>query len=496
MRPIRRSQSSQSNQRSSITHPVSSLPAACQPLRRARRATALIPALISVFMLLMLTFAALAAQTLTAPSVRADGAHVDTVTFDRDVDPAAAKFLGDAIDTAQHDGATLLLITIDTPGGDLDSMKAIVQKELASTIPIVTYVAPQGGRAGSAGTFVTLAAPIAAMAPNTRIGAASPIDSSGQDLETTLDRKIKNDLEAQIRGIQKTFHRNEELAVQTVENAASYDDQEAIAQNLVNLGAATQTDLLATIDGTSGTLATGSPFTIHSAGLPVQSIEPTLANQLETVFLNPTVLFILFIVAAICIYLELAHPGAIVPGTIGAIALVIFLFGSGSLNPNYTGLVLMLLAIVLLAVDVRVPTHGVLTVGALISLVVGSLIFFDSGANRGAPTVNPLVIAAAAAALGICSLVVISYAIRVQRGHVGTGGEGLLGETAIVLAPLAPTGRVRVLGEDWAARLKGTPVGPSGEVPADEKVRVIARDGLTLIVEPVQPTSPAQPQSK
>ncbi len=487
MRPIR------GFQHASVRHPVRFIRLTSAPLQLARRATTLIPALL---LLLPLALVALAAQTLTAPSAHADGAHVDAVTFDRDVDPASARFLGDAIDTAQHDGATLLLISIDTPGGDLDSMKAIVQKELASAIPIVTYVAPQGGRAGSAGTFVALAAPIVAMAPNTRIGAASPIDSSGQDLETTLDRKIKNDLEAQIRGIQKTFHRNEDLAVQTVENASSYDDQDAIAQHLVNLGAATQSDLLATLDGTTGTLANGNAFTIHSAGLPVQTIAPTLANQLETVFLDPTVLFILFIVAAVCIYLELSHPGAIVPGTVGAIALVIFLFGSGSLNPNYTGLVLMLLAIVLLAVDVRVPTHGVLTLGALISLVVGSLIFFDSGANRGAPTVSPLVIGAAALALGLCSLIVISYAIRVQRGRIGTGGEGLLGETAIVLSPLAPAGRVRVLGEDWAARLKGTPAGPGGEVPADQQVRVIARDGLTLIVEPVQPQSPAQPKSK
>jgi membrane-bound serine protease (ClpP class) len=437
---------------------------------------------------LLLTLAMLAALSLSAAlagrSARADGSHVDTVTFARDVDPASARFLDDAIATASSDGATALIITIDTPGGDLDSMKDIVQHELASAVPIITYVAPQGARAGSAGTFVTLAAPLAVMAPNTRIGAASPIDSTGADIPSTLDRKLKNDLEAQMRAMQTTFNRNVPLAVNTIETAASYDDQEAISQGLVNFGATTQEDLLQKLDGMSVTLANGSNVTLHTAGLPVQTIDPTLANQLEAIFLDPTLLFILFIIAAICIYLELAHPGAIVPGTIGAIVLVIFLFGSGFLNPNWAGLVLMLLAIVLLAIDVRVPTHGVLTVGALISLIAGSLIFFDSNAGPGAQTVSPIVIGATAVGVGLVSLLVISFAVRSHRMPVGTGSEGLVGAEATVTIPLAPEGRVRVMGEDWAARV-ATPGTPQPPVAVGQQVRVKGRDGLLLIVEPL-----------
>jgi membrane-bound serine protease (ClpP class) len=424
---------------------------------------------------------------LTMPAVHADAPHIDLVTFQRNVDPASARFLSDVIDTAQSDGATLLVIELDTPGGDLDSMKQIVQKELASTVPIAVYVAPSGGRAGSAGTFVALAAPIVAMAPDTRIGAASPVDSSGQDIAPTEDRKLKNDLEAQIRGIQSSYGRNTELAVQTVETAASFSDTEALADTLITLRAASRADLLQQLDDYSGRFSSGGSFTLHTAGLSVNELQPTLANQLETVLYDPTLLFILFIVAAICIYLELSHPGAIVPGTIGAIALVLFLFGSQSLDPNWTGLILMLLAIVLLAIDVRTPTHGVLTAGALVALVAGSLIFFDTGADQGAAGVNAFVVFGAALAVGLCSLGVILYAVRSKMGPKISGAEGLLGRTATVIEPLAPggeTGRVRVFGENWAARLSAKSAASGVRLDVNSSVRVKAVEGLTLIVEP------------
>lgn len=448
-----------------------------------RRARAL--SWLTLACLALAAVAALALLARPALAAAAGAPHVDTLTFERDVDPGSARFLEDAISTAEQDGATALVVTLDTPGGDIASMEQMVQRELASRVPIVVYIAPQGAHAGSAGTFLTLAAVVAAMAPNTRIGAASPVDSAGQDISSTLDRKIKNDLEALIRRMQTTYGRNADLAVQTVESAASFDDQQAIAQHLVNLGAATRDDLLRQLDGTSVTLATGTQVTLHTAGLPLNEISPTLANHLEDFFLDPTILFIIFIVAAVCIYLELSHPGAIVPGTVGVIALVIFLFGAGSLDPNWAGLVLMLLAIVLLAVDVRAPTHGVLTLGALISLVLGSLIFFDSHTGEGAPGVSPIVIGATAVGVGLVSLVVISYAVRSQRWRVTTGGEGLLGQTATVTVALDPQGRVRIMGEDWAARLSKDALAQQMSAAPEDRVRVMGRDGLTLIVEPL-----------
>jgi membrane-bound serine protease (ClpP class) len=425
---------------------------------------------------------------VASPRASAQRPHLDLVTFQRDVDPASARFLTDAIDTAQDDGSALLLIDLDTPGGDLDSMKAIVQKELASTVPIVVYVSPSGGRAGSAGTFVALAAPIVAMAPDTRIGAASPVDSSGADIPATEDRKLKNDLEAQVRGIQTSYGRNTDDAIQTVETATSYSDAEALGDNLVNLGADSQNDLLRKLDGYAGHFSSGAAFALHTAGLTINELQPTLANQLETALFDPTLLFILFIIAAICIYLELAHPGAIVPGTIGALALLLFLFASQSINPNWTGLLLMLLAIVLLAIDVRVPTHGVLTVGALVALVAGSLIFFDSGTQTGGAGVDPLVILGAAVAMGLCSLVVILYAVRSKGGPKISGAEGLLGTTATVIEPIGPgnaPGRVRVLGEDWSARLGFRAAASNARFEENTPMRVKKVEGLTLIVEPL-----------
>lgn len=415
----------------------------------------------------------------------ADAPHIDHASFTMDVDPGSASYLSRAINTAEGDGATLLLITLDTPGGALDSMKTITQKEINATVPIVVYIAPQNARAGSAGTFIALAAPIVAMAPNTRIGAASPIDSAGNNLSSTLDRKVKNDLEAQLRSNQTTFGRNPDPAIQTVENAASFTVDQALQQNMVNLEAATQTDLLAQLDGKTITLATGASLTLHTAGLTTREINPSLGDRLESLFINPTLLFILFIVAAICIYLELSHPGAIVPGTVGGIALILFLFGSGALNPNWTGLVLMLLAIALLAVDTRVPTHGALTLGALVSLVVGSLMFFNSGAGRGAPTVNPLVVFGFAAALGLVAAFIVQYILRLRFGHLAVAPTGLVGERATVIEPLGPSGRVRVLGENWSARL-AKPLPEGAALAPDQSVRVLKVDGLTLIVEPAE----------
>lgn len=200
---------------------------------------------------------------------------------------------------------------------------------------------------------------------------------------------------------------------------------------------------------------------------------------------NPNTLFLLFVAAAICLYLELAHPGAVVPGVIGTIALVLFVVGALALSFNWAGFFLMVLAILLLAVDVRAPTHGVLTLSGLASLIAGSLIFFDSGAAAGGAMVSPFLIWSVAAGVGLVALVVIRYAIRSQHGHTTAGGEGLIGETAVALEPLAPSGHVRVLGEIWYAELDELNASSGIQVTAGATVRVVARQGLKLVVEPL-----------
>jgi len=213
--------------------------------------------------------------------------------------------------------------------------------------------------------------------------------------------------------------------------------------------------------------------------------EPAFADRVQGFLADPTVLFLLFVLATTCLYIELAHPGAIVPGVIGALALILFLFSAGSIQPNWAGLALMLLAIVLLAIDVRAPTHGFLTVS--VSLVIGALIFFDTGSNPEEPGLNPWALVGAVAALGAMSVTILSFAIRAQRSPVTTGVEGMLGQAATVIVALAPTGRVRLLGENWAARLAGNRAGSEAPIRIGQSVRITGIDGITLIVEPVSP---------
>jgi membrane-bound serine protease (ClpP class) len=431
------------------------------------------------------------AGSLRSPTARADGPRVDIVTFNGEVDPTSTQYLAAAIDQAQQDGATAIVLKLDTPGGDLDSMKTDVEKELASSVPILAWVGPQGAQAASAGTFLALATPIVAMAPNTRIGAASPVTSSGDNLPSTLDAKVKQDLTSLITSLQNTYHRETAPAEAAVNEAESFNDDEALATGMVNLQVSSVDDLLAQVDGRDVTLSNGQTITLQTAGAAQTEIEPTIANRVQGFLADPTVLFLLFILAAACIYIELSHPGAIAPGVVGALALILFLFSAGSIQPNWAGLALMLLAIVLLAIDVRAPTHGFLTAGALVSLVIGALIFFDTGSNPEGQGLNPWALVGAVVALGAVSITILSFAIRAQRRPVTTGVEGLIGKTATVIAPLAPTGRVLLLGENWAARLADNHADyradPEAPIRTGQSVRITGIDGITLIVEPVSP---------
>ncbi|HEX8733290.1 MAG TPA: NfeD family protein [Ktedonobacterales bacterium] len=445
--------------------------------------------LLALLVALVLALGSLLAQ-VAAPTAHAAAPHIDIFSFDRGVDPAGARAVSDAITTAEHDGATLLVITVNTPGGDLDSLNAIAGAELAATVPIATFVSPQAAQAASAGSFVTLAAPIAAMAPNTRIGAASPVDAAGNDLPSTLKAKVEQDIEALMRSIQTDYHRSVAPAIAMITNATAYNDQEALAQGIITMRAPSLDALLTQLDGYTGVYANGTSFTVQTAGLPIQTLQPSIANYVETVIFDPNALFILFIVAAICIYLELAHPGAIVPGVIGAIALVIFLIGSIGISPNWGGLALMLLAILLLAVDTRTPTHGVLTIGGLISLIVGALIYFDTGSNPGAPGVNLGVIIGVALGVGLVALLVLRFSVAAQMRKVTTGTESYIGQIVTVIEPLAPEGRVSLSGENWAARLAAL-ASVAGPLPIGAHARIVRVEGLTLLVEPVPaPTAP------
>jgi membrane-bound serine protease (ClpP class) len=427
----------------------------------------------------------LVALAVTMHSAEASTAHIDRMVLNEDINPASLQFLKRAVSTAESDGAQALVIEIDTPGGDLDSMKAMVQAELSSTVPVIAFVSPSGGRAASAGSFVALAAQVVAMAPTTRIGAASPVTSTGGDIGSTLKSKIENDLVAQITGIQQQYGRNIPLATKMVTSAASYDNVTAVKEDIVDVGAANLSDLLANkVDGRVVKLASGKTVTLQTAGVPVQTIDQAPVDTLYYLLLDPNVIFLLFVVAMVGIYVEISHPGIILPGVAGSIALLLFLFAVGSISPNWAGLGLMALAFVLLVLDVRLPSHGVLTVGAVISLIFGALLFFNSGGPYQGQHINPLVVYAVGAVVGMLGLSLVTVIVRVQRRPVTTGKEGMIGATVVATTPLLPEGRVSYEGEDWSAVLDA----PVKSADPGTSLRIVSVEGLRLHVLPVVDT--------
>ena len=299
--------------------------------RRASRkpyVLSLLPISIMVvgLVIISLSFTARSAQAASSAP------HVDVMQLNAEIDPASLRYLTNSINTAESDGAQALVIEIDTPGGDIESMNSMYQAELNSTVPIIAYVSPSGAQAASAGAFVTLAAHVAIMAPTTRIGASSPVTSTGGDIGSTLKSKIENDLVQLVTGIQQRYHRNVQPAMLMVTKAASYSDAEAESryivdcaspyddqtlQNMPNTtcnGASSLSDLLNKIDGRVVVLNSGQSVTLHTAGIAVQNIEPGAVDTLYSLLIDPNIVFLLFIVAVVGIFVEISHPGAIVPG--------------------------------------------------------------------------------------------------------------------------------------------------------------------------------------
>jgi len=420
------------------------------------------------------------------PVSAASNQTVDVVALNSEINASSQSFITNAISTAESDGAQALVIEINTPGGSISAMQAITSAELNSTVPIITYVTPAGAYGASAGAFVTLAAPLAAMAPSTTLGASSPVNSDGSNLNSTEQSKVESVLTTMMTNMQQRYGRNVPLAVKMVTNAASYSDQVALNDGITNFVAANLGDLLTQADGKSITLANGRNVTLQTADASVHQISESLVDNLYSLLVDPNVLFLLFIIAIIGIYVEISHPGLILPGVAGSISLLLFLFGAGSLSPNWAGLALMGLALVLLILDIRLTTHGVLTIGAVISLTVGSLLFFNSGGPYHGGQVNPVVVYIMSGLIGCLGLYVVTVVIRTRRAPVNNGTEGMIGAKVTAITPLAPEGRVSFGGENWSAVLEP----PTISVDAGSELRILAVEGLRLHVQLANSTLP------
>jgi membrane-bound serine protease (ClpP class) len=402
------------------------------------------------------------------------------VEFDSVVNPITAHRIVRAIDDAEAQGDDLVLIRLDTPGGMVDSMETIVQRMLASRLPIVAWVGPSGAKAASAGFFLLMAADVAAMAPGTRTGAASTVMLGGDNSEdNVLLKKANEDTAALIRTIADHRRRNVEACEQAVLEAKAYEESVALERGLIDLVARDRDDLLAQLDQREIRRFDGSIVTLHTAGPRfVTSSFPWRQGFME-LLAHPIVAYLLLLGGIAGIYVEFTHPGVVLPGVVGALCLLLFALAAQALPISAIGVLLILLAIVMFILEIKVTSFGMLTVGGVLCLIIGSVILIDGpipAMRVPLPVVLPLSITLAA-----LLVFVLRLALSAQRARVDTGIEGLLGETGTVTRTLDPEGKVLVHGEIWDA------ASARGPVPQGGRVRVVAVEALHLTVEPLEP---------
>lgn len=394
------------------------------------------------------------------------------------VTPAMAEYLERGVQTAQDQQAAALIVQLDTPGGAIDTTNRIVQIIRASQVPVVVYVAPSGAIAGSAGTVITLAGHAAAMAPETAIGAASPVGGQGEDLNETLEAKTKEILKATARGLAaRRGDQAVELAEATIEEARAVSADEALAANLIDAIARDADELLIALDGKTVAVG-GHPMTINTQGAAIIRLEQNLVEQLLQAMTNPNLVFLLLAVGVQALLIELSNPGGWLAGFIGVIALALAAYGLGILPVNWFGLVFVLTAFVLFFLEIKAATHGALAGVGLITLIAGALVLFNS---PGSPEFLRVSIAAVFAIAGGTALIflwIVGSALRAQSRPVTTGSEGLVGKLAVVQKPLDPKGMVRVAGEIWQAQIESG----AQSIAEGVEVEIVAVEGLRLRV--------------
>jgi membrane-bound serine protease (ClpP class) len=447
--------------------------------------------LVCAFAVASLVLAARAAAPVSAPASSPSPATVVQLQIDGEIEPILAEYLVNGINQAASDHASLILITINTPGGLDTSMRAIIQAILTSPVPVVTYVNPTGSRAASAGFFILLSADVAAMSPGTDTGAASPImEMFGQPvkIDDTLNRKILNEATAYLRGYVSKRGRNTDLAATAVTDAKAFSDKEALDGKLIDLVASSPDDLLARLDGRTITRFDGSTVQL-SISRP--SVVPVGMNQREKLLsriVEPNLVFILLIVGVLGLYTEFTHPGLFAPGVIGGIAILLALFGLHMLPVNLSGLLLIVLALALFILEAKYPTHGVLGVGGVVSMVLGALLLVRSPLTGMG--VNLSVALGVALPFAVIVIILMRLVLRSRSWKQAAGKEELFAEEGEVIQPIgsasgdgAAVGLVRIHGELWQASAAGQ------TIPKGARVRVRRVNGLLLEVEAVRPPS-------
>ena len=422
--------------------------------------------------LIFLLFAALACFS--------EGRTVTVLTLDGPIDPISSRYVQRGLDQAARDGAALAVIEMDTPGGLSVSMDQIVARILSSSVPVAVYVWPRGARAASAGVFIAMAAQIAAMAPGTHIGAAHPVVSGGEDIPGTMGTKVLNDTLAKLKSLAQLRHRNVDWADQAVRRSMSLTETEAVSRRVVDFSANDLEDLLKKVDGRTVDMPRGT-MVLHTIGAEERPFTLSFIDRFLGFLVNPDIAYILLIIGMFGIIFELSHPGLVAPGIAGGIALLLAFISFGSLPTNLGGILFIVLAIVLFILDIKLPTHGVLTAGGIASFVLGSFLLFPPWRMPRLPAapvvrVDPVLIGTMTVLVSAFFIFIVSKGLLAQRRRPTSGTESLPGATGVALTEMAPDGLVQSMGEQWSSR------SVEGTIHAGENIEVVGREGLRLLV--------------
>src|SRR5579884_3505862 len=398
-------------------------------------------------------------------------AEVLRIRLDDTINPITDEYIGRAIQSAEQNKDSALIIELSTPGGLADSTRDIITKITTSSVPVIVYVAPSGSRAASAGFFILESADVAAMAPGTNTGAAHPVMMGGGKMDDVMKQKVENDSAALMRSVVAKRGRNVAVAESAVRESKSFTDQEALSQKLIDIVAPSQQDLFQQLEKKPIKRFDGSTVTLHLVGQNERTFEMSLREQILDYLMDPNISFILLAIGALALYAEFNHPGAVV-----IIFILLAAFALNLLPTRYAALALIVAAFVLFALEAKFVTHGVLTVGGIVALTLGALLLVDGPIPQ--KRVHLYTALAVSVPLGLITAFLMGIAVRARRNKVVTGAQGIVGEMGVARTPLSPEGKVFVHGELWNA-VSPVPVG------VGEMVVVRRIDGLRLEVEPV-----------
>jgi membrane-bound serine protease (ClpP class) len=412
----------------------------------------------------------------------ASRAEILKIVVNDTIQPITEEYISRAIDEAQRRNAQAVLIEINTPGGLVESTREIIEKITNSSVPVILYVTPTGSRAASAGFFILESADIAAMAPGTNTGAAHPVILGGGKIDDVMKEKMENDAAALMRSVAARRGRNVEVAESTVRQSKSFTEEEALSQHLIDYVASSDEDLFRQMAGKSFKRFNGQQVALTLSGQSIAPFGMTLKEHILSYLMDPNIAFILLAFGALALYAEFNHPGAVVPGTVGVVFILIAAFALNLLPTRFAALVLILGAFALFAAEAKFASHGVLTIGGIVLLTLGGLLLVDSPIPE--MRVHLLTALAVSIPLGLITAFLMSIALKARRNKTVSGAQGLVGEIGIAQTALSPRGKIFVHGELWDAI-------SSSDLSAGQSAVVRRVDGLLLQVEPLAVTRPA-----